>query len=133
MQRPVRRSTWRAWSGSSASLQTLRGHQSLQFSFATKLAATVNPRLPIYDKEVASVFQFRAPYTYKPFERRLAEYLGFHECQKQLYEQIVNNGLLNAARAQFRKRFACSEEEVSEYKVIDFILWAAGKQSRDNP
>lgn len=39
---------------------TLRGRQSLQFSFVTKLANTVNNAYPIYDAEVARVFSVQA-------------------------------------------------------------------------
>lgn len=39
-----------------------KGLSSLQFSFVTKMANTVDRSYPIYDKEVASFFGFRAPY-----------------------------------------------------------------------
>lgn len=108
-----------------------KGQSSLQFSFATKLAATVNSHAPIYDAEVASLFGFRAPYTYKSFEKRLAEYLAFYEDLKQLYEKIIIDNQLRSARDLFRSRFGCDEMQVSEYKALDFIFWAAGKQSRE--
>ena len=39
---------------------TEQGKQSIQFSFATKLLATIDANQPIYDSFVASLFNFRA-------------------------------------------------------------------------
>ena len=68
-----------------------KGQASLQFSFATKLAATVESTSPIYDLEVATIFGFRAPYNYKPFEQRLSKYIGFYTELKYLYQTIIDN------------------------------------------
>ncbi len=111
-------------------VHTLRGLRSLQFSFATKLAATVNPTSPIYDAEVAAVFGFRSPGQYKPFELRLREYLVFQARLQALYDRIVSENLLVAARDEFRNRFQCSADQVPEHKVLDFFFWAAGKVQR---
>lgn len=108
-----------------------KGQASLQFSFATKLAATVEPTSPIYDAEVASVFGFRAPYNYKPFEQRLSEYTSFYTKLKSLYQTIIDKDDLKEARAMFRSQYQCTESDVPETKVLDFIFWSAGKLSRE--
>ncbi|GGP26837.1 hypothetical protein [Silvimonas amylolytica] len=107
-----------------------KGQQSLQFSFATKLAATVDPRLPIYDAEVASLFGFQPPHPSKPFEVRLDTYLSFYCKLRRLYEQTLTNNQLNFTRTLFREKFTCNEAQVSEQKALDFIFWAAGKRSK---
>lgn len=107
-----------------------KGQASLQFSFVTKLAATVESTSPIYDAEVASIFGFRAPYNYKPFEQRLSEYTRFYTELRSLYQTIIDQDCLREARAMFRARYQCSESDVPETKVLDFIFWSAGKLSR---
>lgn len=108
-----------------------KGQASLQFSFATKLAATVESTSPIYDAEVATIFGFRAPYNYKPFDRRLSEYDSFYTKLKTLYQTIIDENRLREAREKFRSQYQCTESEVSETKVLDFIFWSAGKLSRE--
>lgn len=109
----------------------LKDQQTLQFSFATKLIATVDNRMPIYDAAVASAFGFRVPYNYKSFDQRLRDYLDFYSRLQALYGDIVAANRLATARFLFRDQYQCSAEEVSDYKVLDFIFWAAGKQSRE--
>lgn len=108
----------------------LKGQQSLQFSFATKLAATISPHLPIYDSEVASIFGFRAPHHNKMFEARLDANLSFYSKLQTIYGRIIEDDSLRLVRTQFRSKFGCAESEVSEHKALDFIIWAAGKQKR---
>jgi len=60
-------------------LPNLKGQASLQFSFVTKLANTINPNYPIYDAKVAKCFGFKAPANNKPFDTRLQEYLVFYD------------------------------------------------------
>ena len=112
-------------------LPNRKGQTSLQFSFATKLAASIDSTVPIYDKEVAGIFGFRAPYTTRSFEQRLAEYLEFHAELASLYEAIVAEDRLRGARSLFRQLYAASPSTVPETKVLDFIFWAAGKLSRE--
>jgi hypothetical protein len=108
-----------------------KGQSSLQFSFATKLAATVDSSVPIYDAEVASIFGFRPPYNYKPFPQRLTDYMSFYVQLTALYRSIIEGDLLAPARLMFRTMYDTNEAEVSETKVLDFIFWSAGKLSRE--
>ena len=108
-----------------------KGQASLQFSFATKLAATVESSSPIYDAEVASIFGFRPPYNYNPFEQRLSEYTAFYTELKSLYQTIIDRDCLREARTMFRSRYSCTKSDVPETKVLDFIFWSAGKLSRE--
>ena len=51
-----------------------KGNQSLQFSFISKLANTVDASYPIFDSEIGGLYDFRTPYNYKEFDVRLSEY-----------------------------------------------------------
>jgi hypothetical protein len=106
-----------------------KGHHSLQFSFITKLANTVNREYPIYDAEVASIFEFRAPYNYKTFKVRLEEYMTFYVRLREIYEEILRGNRLAQARGMFRQLYAAPPERIPETKVLDFIFWSAGKLS----
>jgi hypothetical protein len=59
--------------------ETIRRTQSLQFSFATKLLATIDPAQPIYDSYVAKVFDFNPPYHVQDFSDRLERFMTFYE------------------------------------------------------
>lgn len=106
-----------------------KGHQSLQFSFVSKLANTINPQYPIYDAEVASVFGFRAPYNYKTFDIRLNEYMTFYNKLRGIYAEIIDRNFLQQPRQMFRDIYAAPPERIPEIKVLDFIFWSAGKLS----
>lgn len=110
-------------------LPNRKGHQSLQFSFVTKLANTVNQEYPIYDAEVASVFGFRAPYNYKTFDVRLEEYMTFYVELCGIYADVLRHNRLEKARRMFRHLYAAPPERIPDIKVLDFIFWSAGKLS----
>jgi hypothetical protein len=105
----------------------LKGQHSLQFSFATKLAHTANPHYPLYDGEVASVFQFHPPGNWLSFEKRLQRYLDFYGKLRELYADVLEQNLLQTPRRLFRASYDAPPERVPEMKVLDFIFWSAGK------
>ncbi len=104
-----------------------KGQQSLQFSFVTKLANTANRLYPIYDREVAKVFGFRAPDNYRMFDVRLERYLIFYAELRDIYAEILNENLLEEPRRIFRQIYAAPPERIPDIKVLDFIFWSAGK------
>lgn len=104
-----------------------KGHQSLQFSFVTKLAHTVNRQNPIYDAEIARVFRFRAPYNKKTFDVRLDKYMTFYDKLRDIYAEILTANLLERPRRMFRQIYSAPPERIPDTKVLDFIFWSAGK------
>jgi hypothetical protein len=110
-------------------IPNLKGQQSLQFSFVTKLVNTVNRQYPIYDSEVGKVFGFRTPNNHKAFEVRLEEYMTFYAKLRDIYAEILAKNLLEAPRRLFRQIYAAPPERIPEIKVLDFIFWSAGKLS----
>jgi hypothetical protein len=111
------------------SIRNRKNQESLQFSFVTKLAHTVNSTYPVYDGEVATVFGFRVPRTEKDFDVRLDEYMTFYETLRDNYEEIIRRNLLLEPRRLFHQHFATHNDRIPETKVLDFIFWSAGKQS----
>jgi len=107
-----------------------KGYASLQFSFVTKLANTINPNYPIYDREVAKCFAFRAPYNNKPFDARLQEYLTFYESLRKFYEEVTIQESMKNLVDLFGRTYSHAACRVPPAKVLDFILWSAGKLDR---
>ncbi len=108
-------------------LHNLKGQASLQFSFVTKLASTINPSYPMYDDKVAKCFGFRVPYNYKPFDARLQEYLAFYESLRKFYEEVSVNGSMKELVSLFERIYSPVARRVPPVKVLDFIFWSAGK------
>ena len=103
-----------------------KGQKSLQFSFVTKLANTINSRFPIYDSKIAKVYNFRVPYSYKPFDQRLNEYLGSYKLLSESYQAIIKEQLLKPVFKKFRSKFK-GNSKIPDIKALDFIMWSAGK------
>jgi hypothetical protein len=104
-----------------------KGQESLQFSFVTKLANTVNPSYPIYDYKVAQCFGFTAPYNYKTWEVRLEEYLDFYGRLRAFYETALATGSMKCFIDRFMSVYAPKACRIPPVKILDFIFWAAGK------
>jgi hypothetical protein len=101
-----------------------RNQENVQFSFATKLANTINTSYPIYDSEVASVFGYSRP-PEKVFHLKVAKYLIQFEHIREAYETILHEELLAPAIELFDAKF--NDHKLSEMKRLDFIFWSTGK------
>jgi hypothetical protein len=108
-------------------IKNKKGSNSLQFSFATKLANTVNPKLPIYDSEVAKIYGYKSPLQYKTFDQRIENLLQFYDFLVKDYSDIIRNDSLKKTLDTFDNKFPNYSGKLSENKKIDSILWSAGK------
>jgi hypothetical protein len=104
-----------------------KGQASLQFSFVTKLANTINPNYPIYATEVAKCFGFRPPYNYKDSDTRLQEYLAFYESLRKFYKEVTIQGSMKELVGLFERTYSPAACRVPAVRVLDFIFWSAGK------
>ena len=89
---------------------------SIHASFSSKLLATVNPNMPIWDKFVLQNLGLRTPYYYE--KDRLQKTI-------QLYQQICTWYQTEEATQKlqlFNELFP--NVDISDVKKIDFILWA---------
>lgn len=103
---------------------TEKGQNSVQFSFITKLANTIDVNNPIYDSEVATVFGFKYP-TDKGM-RKYDKYIHYYDELKKWVDSVERNpSEVSAALDIFDARF--STHRVPMRKSLDFILWSAGK------
>ena len=99
-----------------------KGQETIQFSFATKLAHMANPSLPIFDGLVRSFFFLPVPGSNQDFDERLRTHGENYQFLQQEYKRITQDGLLEPAIGAFRKRFP--ETRHTDVKVIDWIIWA---------
>ena len=89
---------------------------SVHASFSSKLLATVNPNMPIWDKFVLQNLGLRTPYYYE--KNRLQKTV-------QLYQRICdwyNSGEALEKLNEFNRLFP--DVDISDVKKVDFILWA---------
>ena len=95
--------------------------RSLQFSFATKLAHMVDPRIPVYDSFVAAFYFYEPPAG--SFGKRLKELMKFHDFLRGEYERVIREGLLNQAIRKFRDRYPPCDSLCNE-RIIDWLIWS---------
>ena len=96
--------------------------QTLQFSYPTKLCHTANPKLPIYDTNVAQFYLFQEPSTRFPQPMRIKAYLEFYEFLRGEYARVLKNDLLRPAIDCFKQKF--NPKQHSDEKIVDWLIWA---------
>ena len=92
---------------------------SIHASFSSKLLATVNPDMPIWDKFVLQNLGLRTPYHYE--KNRLQKTVQLYQRICDWYKSSEATEKLNA----FNRLFP--NVDISDVKKIDFILWATRK------
>ena len=102
-----------------------KGQNSLQFSFVTKMANMIDDVKPIYDSEVARMFQFNAPPYTKTFQARLAAYLDFYKKLEEVYREIISCNKLRSVFGEFESALE-NVHLLSDTKKLDFLVWSAG-------
>jgi hypothetical protein len=102
---------------------------SYWFSFATKLMHTVDNKKskPIWDGNVRKATGINPPNKNQPENA----YKKCYENLENLYTLLLDKELVKNAINTFRSKFnVYDEKEVTNVKVLDFILWGIGKNIR---
>ncbi len=102
-----------------------KGQTSLQFSFCTKLAATINNRKPIYDSYVKDVFDFVQPQN-KSYNIKLEKYIEFYKRLNDTVHNLHTQNEIIEIIEQISEKYA-NWKTISKEKQIDFIIWTTGK------
>lgn len=100
--------------------------KSLQFSFVTKMVNMIDDAKPIYDSEVARMFQFNTPPYTKTFQERLADYLKFYKKLEEVYKEIISCNKLFTVFGDLESALE-NVHFLSDTKKLDFLVWSAGK------
>ena len=116
-----------AIAGELYTLKNLRGRNTLQFSFVTKLAATVQPDVyPIYDAEIARAFRFSTPYGEPDYAKRLKTYIRFYDWLGTCYRELLKSKKLNKA-VELVIDLQPPDISAPRMKWLDSLFWTAGK------
>jgi hypothetical protein len=105
--------------------KSLRGLESLQFSFITKLANMVNPALPIWDSKIASLLGLcaNASGDYVTRFKRMSER---YDILLDANAALADSGLAHGLVEDFRAIYQADEQSIPFAKALDFVLWSAG-------
>ena len=91
----------------------------IEASFASKLAATIDPTLPIIDKFVLQKFGLRLPYYYeKERIRKIADI--YHQLISE-YDELLRTDIAKIIIEKFEKMYKWAT--ITDVKKIDLILW----------
>jgi hypothetical protein len=107
--------------------KTQEGLSSVQFSFATKLANTIDDSYPIYDSEVAKVFNFNQPYYLKDINLEIDKYLEQYDYIKHVSSQLSVNEKIKEIFLEMDDLYGVSCKSISNIKKLDFLIWSVGK------
>ena len=109
-------------------LETLKGKNSIQFSFATKLLHTLDNNKPIFDAEVARVIHRSVTGIGK--EEKIDSCRSIYNDLIGIYYNLINDEGIKKIIFKFRKKFDVSPKRMSDIKVLDFIIWSFGKLNK---
>jgi Fe2+ transport system protein B len=106
-------------------IPTLKGKNTMQFSFATKLMHTIDNSKPIFDSKIAHVTKIRPKASDE--DTKIRSCVEAYESLEKLYETLDKDPKIKGVISKFRSRFSVDEKNVSDTKVLDFLLWSLGK------
>jgi len=101
--------------------------KSLQCSFTSKLLATLDPNLPIWDQNVLGLFNLRNPGNWLLRDERIKK-------ADKIYNELINWYNIFITSEEGRRWIKLFDEKynksnITSTKKIDFILWQLGKDN----
>jgi hypothetical protein len=106
--------------GFAAVLHSLKSSTGrVEASFASKLVATIEPKLPVIDRYVLLHFGLRLP-SYQASERELKTVHVYDELVR-CYESLVVSPLGVRIRYLFNEQYG--DHPITDLKKIDLVLW----------
>jgi len=107
-------------------INNLKNKKTMQFSFATKMAATINENMPIYDSLVAKVFGFSPPHAVKDWDKKYEQYSDFYSNISETVEWLKQQDNSHKLMKTYSEKIS-NWELLPEMKKYDFMFWATGK------
>lgn len=96
----------------------------VETSFSSKLIATINPEMPVYDKWVKENLGFKEPYSGMASEKRKKRFIKIYsELQEKTLEitRLSDFGKLRMSFDQAFPQYEC----FTDIKKLDLFLWQA--------
>lgn len=105
-------------------IPTLRGRNTIQFVFATKLLHTIDNEYPIFDSMVSEVTEKKVNGNNK--NEKINSCIEIQNYLKELYnEKLKTDGEVKKVISEFRSKFEkVDSEKISDIKILDFIIWS---------
>lgn len=107
-------------------VKTLQHSKTLQFSFASKMAATINPQLPIYDSLVAALFSFSTGYHTRVPDLRIQRFMRFYDHLRTTLTAARDHPIIATLSDDIGKKVS-AWNGIEWAKKADFVFWSAGK------
>lgn len=95
--------------------------QRLEPSFSSKIVATINPNLPVWDSEVLKRLKLKKPAAYKSKEQRFKETLNAYQEILKWYSKFLHTDEAKKMIKNFDKNIGIIN--ITPIKKIDLILW----------
>ena len=106
-------------------IPTLRKLHTVQFVFATKLLHTLDDGNPIFDAKVAKVIHKTV--TGVSGDERIKSSLILYEYLKCVHCNLLKDSDITKIIRKFKEKFHVNQKQISDEKVLDFIIWTLGK------
>lgn len=107
--------------------KTRKNLNSVQLSFATKLANTISSDYPIYDSEVIKLFNFNQPYHITDRDLKIDKYLEQYKYISSTSKELLLNKNIILILNSMNSIFGESSVKMEESKKLDTLMWAVGK------
>ena len=111
--------------------KTRKNLDSIQFSFVTKFANTIDNKYPIYDSEIIRLFNFKQPYYLKDKNEKIDKYLEQYSYITSTVQELLLNDEINCILNSLNNSFGESATKMGEVKKLDTLMWGVGKVLKD--
>lgn len=105
--------------------QTLEGKNTIQFSFATKLLHTIDNNKPIFDSGVSILTNIKPKGSDR--DTKIRSRIEMYESLEKLYAELKEDYKIKKVISKFRSKFKADDKQISDTKILDFIMWSLGK------
>lgn len=109
--------------------KTAKGQNTVQFSFATKIVHTIRPDRPIFDSHLGRLLGLRVQG--KTLEEKIDSCETVYGSLQKAVQVIGARQEIKTVIEKFRSKFQMQPLEISDEKIIDFLLWSVGKNKAD--
>ena len=105
-------------------------HGSVEASFSSKIVATINPEMPVWDSKVLEDLDLKAPYQSMETGRRMREIVYLYSRIQELVTEIIRSNEFENWRRGFDGAFP-QFVHFTDVKKLDLFLWQYDSNKSD--